>query len=91
LHPLIQLGAHADASPEHHELQIEERLKRGYREGNPTCGRVEDRSRYFVSFLDEFENVAYRDCLGSAQAAISIHDGDGADLSLKYVGGGRDG
>jgi hypothetical protein len=77
LHPLIQLGTHTDASPERDELQIEERLQCHYGKCHPVCCRVEDRRRYFVSFLQEPENVTNRGgCCGSTLAAISIDDGD---------------
>src|SRR5260221_13581071 len=57
--PLIQLGTHADASPEHDELQIEERLQCHYCEGHPARRRVEDRRRHLVSALEEPQNFAY--------------------------------
>ena len=69
---LIQLGTHADASPEDDELQIEERLQCHYGEGHPARRRVEDRRRHFVAFLQEPENVAHSDGRGSTLAAVSI-------------------
>jgi hypothetical protein len=74
--PLIQLGTYADATSEHDELQIEERLQCHHGKGHPARCRVEDRRRHFVSFLQEPENVAHCGCCGSTLAAISIDDGD---------------
>ncbi len=74
--PLIQLGTHADASPEHDEFQIEERLQGHDGEGHPARRRVEDRCRHFVSLLEEPENVTYGDGRGSTLAPVSIHDGE---------------
>src|ERR1700722_13003234 len=76
LDPLIELWTHADASSEHDELQIEERLQCHYSDGHPARRRIEDRRRHFVSLLEEPENIAYRSGGGgSALAPVSIHDG----------------
>src|SRR5882757_1572732 len=88
--PLIQLGTHADASPEHDELQIEERLQCRHGEGYPARRRVEDRRRHFVSLLEEPENVAHRGGRGSTLATVSIHDGERAYLELECAAGRRD-
>ena len=73
---LIQLGTHADASPEHDELQIEERLQCHYGEGHPSRRCIEDRGRHFVSFLEEPEDVTYGNGRGSTLATVAIHDGE---------------
>src|SRR5579872_3885265 len=74
--PLIQLGPHTDASSEHDELQIKERLECHYSEGHPARRRVEYRRRQCVSFLQEAEDVAHRGGRGSTPAAVSIHDAE---------------
>ncbi len=69
--------------PEHDELQIEERLQCRDGECHPARRRVEDRRRDFVAFLEEPENITYRHGRGSTLAAVSIDDGERADLELE--------
>src|ERR1700753_1955104 len=76
LDPLVELGTHADASPEHNDLQIEQRLQCHDGKGDPSRRRVEHGSRYCVAFLQEPAYVAHGFDAGAALAAVSVNNGE---------------